>query len=200
MRKRALIDRRKRSSRQGTYMRLDIQLHAGLRAAEHHLEIPSVALAKDGAGRMTFRLDGEEREADCMEVAPGVYSILMDGKSFEAQVTSASAEGTHNDNRWAVSVGTNHYVIAVRDPRRRRHSAAAAGLEGPQEIQAPMPGRIVKVLVEENQEVAQGAGLLVIEAMKMQNELRAPRAGRVEKIYVREATGVETGSKLMRLI
>jgi biotin carboxyl carrier protein len=63
-----------------------------------------------------------------------------------------------------------------------------------------MPGRIVKALVEEGREVAQGDSLLVIEAMKMQNEIRAPRAGRVEKIYAAEGEGVETGAKLVRLV
>ena len=63
-----------------------------------------------------------------------------------------------------------------------------------------MPGRIVKVLVEENQPVAAGDGLVVIEAMKMQNELRAPRAGRVEKVYVAAGVGVETGTKLVRVV
>ncbi len=63
-----------------------------------------------------------------------------------------------------------------------------------------MPGKIVKMLVADGQQVTGGQGLLVIEAMKMQNELRAPRAGRVEKIYVREGTGVESGFKLLRLV
>jgi biotin carboxyl carrier protein len=63
-----------------------------------------------------------------------------------------------------------------------------------------MPGRIVKVLVSENQEVVRDQGLLVIEAMKMQNEIRAPRAGRVERIYAREETGVEAGFRLLRIV
>jgi biotin carboxyl carrier protein len=180
-------------------MKLDIHLQTGLRSEEHQLEFPSGVPLKDAMHRITFRLDGVEREADWVEVAPGVYSILIDGQSHEAHVTTASADGVHN-NRWAINLGTRNYAIGVRDPRRRRHSSAGNGLEGPQEILAPMPGRIVKVLVKENQEVGQGAGLLVIEAMKMQNELRAPRSGRVEKIYVREATGVETGSRLVRLV
>ena len=62
-----------------------------------------------------------------------------------------------------------------------------------------MPGRIVKVLVEEKQDVRPDEGLLVIEAMKMQNEIRAPRAGRVEKIYIQAGAGVESGAKLIRL-
>jgi biotin carboxyl carrier protein len=63
-----------------------------------------------------------------------------------------------------------------------------------------MPGKIVKILVLENQQVGEGQGLLVIEAMKMQNELRAPRPGRVEKVYVLEGSGVEAGFKLLRLV
>jgi biotin carboxyl carrier protein len=62
-----------------------------------------------------------------------------------------------------------------------------------------MPGKIVKILVAQHEEVAAGTGLLVIEAMKMQNELRAPRAGRVEEVYVEEGKGVETGTRLLRL-
>jgi pyruvate carboxylase subunit B len=62
-----------------------------------------------------------------------------------------------------------------------------------------MPGRVVKVLVREGEEVTAGQGLLVMEAMKMQNELRAPRAGCVERIHIAEGVGVETGSPLLRL-
>jgi biotin carboxyl carrier protein len=62
-----------------------------------------------------------------------------------------------------------------------------------------MPGKIVKTLVTEGQEVQHNQGLLVIEAMKMQNELRAPRAGRVERVYTAEGQGVETGTRLLRL-
>ena len=62
-----------------------------------------------------------------------------------------------------------------------------------------MPGKVVKVLVTEGQQVSPGDGLLVIEAMKMQNEVRASRSGRVEKLHVTEGVGVETGFKLMRL-
>ena len=63
-----------------------------------------------------------------------------------------------------------------------------------------MPGKIAKVLIAEGQQVSSGDGLLVIEAMKMQNEIRALRSGRVEKIYVSEGAGVETGFRLVRLV
>jgi biotin carboxyl carrier protein len=90
--------------------------------------------------------------------------------------------------------------VEVLDPRRRRRANALDASEGPQEILAPMPGMVVKVLVAEGQQVSSGDGLLVIEAMKMQNEIRASRTGRVEKIHVREGAGVETGFKLVRLV
>ena len=99
-----------------------------------------------------------------------------------------------------VTVGSRHYLVEVRDPRRWRRDGAGVREKGPQEIVAPMPGKIVKVLVSENQEIARGQGLLVIEAMKMQNEIRAHRAGRVERIYAQEGTGVEAGFRLLRIV
>jgi len=75
-----------------------------------------------------------------------------------------------------------------------RHAAAAAA-----RVTAPMPGRLVKVLVEVGQEVAEGQGLVVMEAMKMENELRAPRAGRVKEIHARERQAVDSGALLVVL-
>lgn len=148
-------------------------------------------------GRLEFALDGELREAAWAEISPGVYSILIAGRSYQVQLRRL-ADGARTA-AYSLRVGARQYQVELLDPRRRR-SAAALAPEGPQDILAPMPGRIIKVLVEENQPVKSGQGLLVIEAMKMQNELRAPRAGSVEKIYVRAGAGVESGSKLLRLV
>jgi biotin carboxyl carrier protein len=90
--------------------------------------------------------------------------------------------------------------VELRDPRRWRRTGSSIELEGPQEIVAPMPGKVAKILVTEGEEVKSGEGLLVIEAMKMQNELRAPRAGRVERVYTAEGRGVESGARLLRLV
>lgn len=152
--------------------------------------------ASGDAGTVEYILDGEPSRADCVQIAPGVYSVLIDGHSFEARVATPGPPGS---TRRVVTVGSRHFTIDVHDPRQRRAAAAVADHAGPQEILAPMPGKIVKVLAEKGQEVAQGAGLLVIEAMKMQNELRAPRAGLVAEIYVGEGTGVESGARLLRL-
>jgi biotin carboxyl carrier protein len=181
-------------------MKLNIRLERGSARDEHQVELRRTESSRADSGRLEFLLDQEARQADWAEVAPGVYSILIGGRSYEIHVRAQTGEASGGEIRYTVRVGTRHYLAAVQDPRRRRSAAPLAAGDGPQEILAPMPGKIAKVLVEENQEVAQGAGLLVIEAMKMQNELRAPRSGRVEKIYVAEGKGVETGFRLVRLV
>jgi len=180
-----------------TNMKLHLTLQHGSRDSEHQIEF--VAPTDGAGGSLPFVLDQGSGDADWAEVAPGVYSILIGGRSYEARVAAQPGEAAGQILR-VVTVGTRHYRVEVHDPRRRRGASRAATSDGPQEIRAPMPGKIVKILVSENQEVVQGAGLLVIEAMKMQNELRAPRSGRVERIYIAEGTGVETGSHLVRLV
>jgi biotin carboxyl carrier protein len=92
--------------------------------------------------------------------------------------------------------------VSIVDPRerlvRRRGPAAAVG-SGPRSIVSPMPGRIVKVLVREGDAVAAQQGLLVIEAMKMENELRAPHAGRVTVVKVVDGMSVDGGAVLIVL-
>lgn len=178
-------------------MKLEIKLEAGTRQRDFQLELPA-EVAQADRGTLEIELEGERRRIDWALITPGVYSLLIGGRSYEVQVARSPAAAESNGSRCVVNVGTRHYEVEVRDPRRRRHGAPAVAHDGPQEILAPMPGRIVKILVKENQQVPQGAGLLVIEAMKMQNELRAPRPGRVEKIYVEESAGVETGCRLIR--
>jgi biotin carboxyl carrier protein len=99
-----------------------------------------------------------------------------------------------------IVVGLRRYVVELHDPRRWRRTGSSIEAEGPQEIVAPMPGKIVKILVAEGQQVERDQGLLVIEAMKMQNELKAPRAGRIERIYMEEGRGVESGARLLRMV
>ncbi len=178
-----------------------LKVRTGSKSHESVLELTEPArLAKAAPGRLRFTLDGKPAEADWAEISTGVYSILLGGQSFEVYVRRAASDSPGSSDPYALSVANQDYVIEVEDPRRQRFAGAALGPEGPQEVPAPMPGRIVKVLVSEGEEVEAGQGLLVIEAMKMQNELRAPRSGRVEKIHVREGTGVETGVKLLRLV
>ena len=180
-------------------MKLNLRIHFGSRSSEHQLEIHPPNGETGTPGRLDYILDGQHAQADCVKISPGVYSILMGGQSYEVRLTHGDSPGSEAQNRRTVTIGTRHFTIDLHDPRRRRGAAGREDHSGPQEILAPMPGKIVKVLAGRNQEVAQGAGLLVIEAMKMQNELRAPRAGKIAEIYVSEGTGVETGARLVRL-
>jgi biotin carboxyl carrier protein len=182
-------------------MKFEIKVQVGSESRDHALEIITLGAAPAVDGWLRFILDGEAGEADCVEIGSDAYSILVNGLSHEVYVnvtTNPANQGQRADS-YEVSAGKRRYTIEVRDPRRGRHSGPDKLDGGPLEIMAPMPGRIIKVLVSENQEVGQGEGLMVIEAMKMQNDLRAPRAGRVEKIYVTEGNGVEMGIKLLQL-
>jgi len=140
-----------------------------------------------------FRVgDGPERLADVRTPEPGVYSILLDGRSYDAWVEEMPGG-------LVVVIDGYRFEVAVRDPRRwSRKSAGAAG-EGPQALAAPMPGKVVRVLVKAGDAVEAGQGLVVVEAMKMQNELRAGRAARVLSVAAGEGATVAAGEVLVML-
>lgn len=181
-------------------MKLNIRLHAGSDVRESLLELRQGESVQGKHGELSFVFSGRSGEADWSEISPGLYSILIGGHSYEVRVTRPPGQFPGGQAPYAVTLGNHHYLVEVWDARLRRRAAPTLPSEGPQEIVAPMPGKIVKILVGENQQVGSGEGLLVIEAMKMQNELRAPRPGRVEKIHIRVGTGVETGAALLRLV
>jgi biotin carboxyl carrier protein len=131
-----------------------------------------------------FRLDGEpERLAHVENPEPNVYSILLDGQVFEAAVEE-TATGL------VVTIDGRRFEIEPRDPRAWTGKSGQAAAEGVQSIVAPMPGKVVRVLIAPGQTVEAGQGLIVVEAMKMQNELRATRAGRVLTVPAREGASV----------
>jgi biotin carboxyl carrier protein len=139
-------------------------------------------------------VDGKALEADAVELAPGIYSILMDGKSLEVRV-EPRAETAAIGLR--LTVGGREYSAEVRDPRHwRRHRGVAAEAEGRQQVLAPMPGKIIRVLVKAGDSVEMKQGLLVVEAMKMQNEIRSPKSGTVERLMATEGQAVNTGEVL----
>jgi biotin carboxyl carrier protein len=112
-----------------------------------------------------------------------VYSILVDGASYELRLGADE-----------VFVNGRRFAVETNSGWRRRGSGA--GGEGRANIIAPMPGKVVRVLVEVNQEVEAGQGIAVVEAMKMQNEMKAPRAGRVASISVKPGDSVNAGAVL----
>jgi biotin carboxyl carrier protein len=139
--------------------------------------------------RWICRIDGEPVEADPVEISPGVYSILLGGRSFEARVEQRGG-------RTEVQVGERRMAVDVIDPRRLRRQGVGVELEGRLQVQAPMPGKVVRVLAERGKAVQAGEGILVLEAMKMQNEVRSPKSGTVEQLLVGEGQAVNAGDVL----
>jgi len=129
-------------------------------------------------------LNSEQLDA-VTEVERGVYSVLLNGASYEVRVIEtpqglrAEAEG-------------RRFKVAVLDPRDGSRDSRASIGSGRQSVAAPMPGKVVRVLVRAGDSVEAGQGLIVVEAMKMQNEMKATRPGRV--IEVRASAGATVGA------
>jgi biotin carboxyl carrier protein len=136
------------------------------------------------------RLDGREIQVDAVIPRRDVLSILVDGASYEVK-----REQTATDlHLW---VGSTRFAVEVRDPRSLRSRRDGAGDEkGPKKIMAPMPGRIVRVLVTEQAAVEAGQGIVVVEAMKMQNEIKSPKKGIVQKLMATIGATVSAGDVL----
>jgi acetyl/propionyl-CoA carboxylase alpha subunit len=152
-----------------------------------------VELTKVGE-RLRCAIDGLGLEADAVEIAPGIYSILVDGVSLEvrAELDGGRLRLTLADREWHAEIG---------DPRGwRRNRGGAAEAEGRQQVSAPMPGKIVRVLVEAGDSVNARQGLFVVEAMKMQNEIRSPKSGKVERLLVTEGQTVNAGEALAVIV
>jgi biotin carboxyl carrier protein len=155
-------------------------------------EPQEVELRREGAS-WNCAVNGEARAADVAEVTPGTFSLLLDGRSFTVSV-ERSGKGYRVHSRGA------DLLTAVENPRRwSGRGGGGLGVSGRQEIGAPMPGKIVRVLVQEGQEVEAGQGVVVVEAMKMQNEIPAPKQGVVERVSVREGDTVEHGTVLLAI-
>jgi len=162
-------------------MKLKIQIGGRTRDLE---------LTREGR-RLHARLDGRAVEADAVEIGPGQYSILLEGACCEVGVEAAAAG-------LIVSIAGRRMEARVVDPRRWRGAGRGAGVEaeGRQQVLAPMPGKVVRVLVMQGDKIEAGRGLLVVEAMKMQNEIRSPKTGTVERLLVAEGQAVNAGEVL----
>ncbi len=170
-------------------MKLDIRIAPAQQDSGPGASTQPVEFTRDGNHlRIAFR----ERiiEGDAVEVAAGTYSVLIGGRAFEVRVAPAP-------NGLRVYAGAREFSINIADPRvwgGRRGGAQEA--EGRQEVLAPMPGKIVRVLVKQGDKVEAGQGLCVVEAMKMQNEIRSPKTGTVERLQVSEGQAVNSGESL----
>ncbi len=135
-------------------------------------------------GRLT--VDGEACDADVVEVEPGVFSVLLDGKSFEVALEIG-----------AVWVGNRRFDFERRDPRKWAGGQSGGADHGTVTLKAAMPGKVVEILVEPGDPVETGQGVLVVEAMKMQNEVKSPKGGVVQAVRVEPGESVGAGQALV---
>lgn len=155
-------------------------------------EIP-VDITHLATGGVIVEVDGQRVEADGVDVANGVMSVRVDGRIVDLWMEGLPPEV-------GVVAGDKRFFARVESERMR----AVTSTQGPRGggeglLVSPMPGRVLKLLVSEGDEVTAGTPIIVVEAMKMENELSAARDGRVAKIFVAAGDTVESGTKLLEL-
>ena len=160
-----------------------------------------VVTARDGAQKTfkvessggTLRVDGETVSVNSENALRDALSLLIGEESYDVRRTVVAGETV-------IDIEGERFTVEVRDPRSLKgRRGAGAGTEGPKKITAPMPGKVVRIVAQAGTDVESGDGVLVIEAMKMQNELRSPRAGVVERIAAGVGQAVELGAVLLVL-
>ncbi len=144
---------------------------------------------KHADGRWECWLDGRDMEIDAILARRDVLSIIIGGKAYEIK-RERTAVDMH---LW---VGSVRYAAQLRDPRSLRSRGITDDGKGPRKLLAPMPGKIVRVLVKESAEVEAGQGVVVVEAMKMQNEIKSPKKGVVRRLIAAEGANVNAGDVL----
>ncbi|MGB9435510.1 MAG: biotin/lipoyl-containing protein [Candidatus Acidiferrum sp.] len=166
-------------------MKFEVHLDAGAGKTKHVVD-----LERDDASYKVY-LDGQPVDADVILAAPNAVSVILNGTAFEIHI-APSLDGTYK-----LQTGPHEFQADVRDPRvwrGRKQSALEA--EGRQQILAPMPGKVIRLLVQVGDDVDAGQGLVVVEAMKMQNEIRSPKKGKVERLQAKEGQAVDAGDVL----
>lgn len=165
-----------------------MKLQAEIGDTKHEVEIQ-----RDG-DKAFATVDGREYELEVSTPEPNVFLLKNRGKIFEAFVPPQQKAG----DPFQVQIGGHSIDVALIDPKRLRgagrdaeHGAGAA------EIRTAMPGKVVRILVEKGASIEKGDGVLVVEAMKMQNELKSPKAGTVKSINVEEGSTVAGGDVLV---
>jgi biotin carboxyl carrier protein len=154
---------------------------------QRKVELRSSAEEDALSGALACVVDGRPLTVEAQLLRPGVLSLLVDGRQYRCILDGD-----------AVLVDGRRYGFEAADPRslQARHGAGAAA-EGARAVKAPMPGRVVRVLVGVGDEVQAQQGLVVIEAMKMQNELKSPKAGRIVRVATAVGDTVQAGGVLV---
>ncbi|MFZ1701494.1 MAG: biotin/lipoyl-containing protein [Pyrinomonadaceae bacterium] len=152
-----------------------------------------VEIARDGSS-VSANIDGRLYEIVASEPEPNVFLLKHRGSNFEAAVSPKSSGAAE----FVVELKGNQFETTVIDPKRLRGSGSTEGdASGRAEIKTAMPGKVVRILVAEGDSVQKGDGVIVVEAMKMQNEMRSPKDGVVSEIKVSENATVAAGDVLL---
>jgi biotin carboxyl carrier protein len=160
---------------------LDLRQNGG--ASEYRLGVPST-----GAGGQEIL--NSSGTASVVEVMPCVFSVLLSDRSFTVYVVPNGAS-------LEVWSGSERHVVSIADARDRSSKSKKLSAAGPMEVRAQMPGKVIKLLVQTGTAVEAGEGLIVVEAMKMQNEMNSPKKGIVAKIHAIEGATVLAGQVLI---
>ena len=150
-------------------------------------------LIQDDGSRVSAEIDGRGYTLEVRESGAGGYVLINDAAVFDCRVDGRPDAG----KPVGVIVGTKEYSVTLIDPKRLRGaSGAVAHADEAAHILAPMPGKVVRVLVNVGDRVEAGAGIVVVEAMKMQNEMKSPKAGTVAALHVDVGATVNAGDVL----
>ena len=160
--------------------------------AELDDEKHTVEIKRDG-NRLTASIDGRIYELESSEPEPNVWLFKHENKIHQIFVSPNERSG----EPFSVNAGDHNFEIKISDPKRLRGSASGGeSAGGASEIKTAMPGKLVRVLVETGAEIKKGDGVLIVEAMKMQNEMKAPKDGIVKEIRFSEGATVNAGDIL----
>ena len=153
-----------------------------------------ITVEANGGSSYEVIIDGKRKTVDARRVTGRLWSILYRNNSVEADVFPLP------DEEFEVLIDGDSYKFPLMNEQRRAIlRAGGKGSSGKAVITSPMPGKIVKLLVEVGQEVSADRGLIVVEAMKMENELKSVGAGTVTEIFVKEGDVVESGARLLQV-
>jgi biotin carboxyl carrier protein len=162
--------------------------------AEINGKVFKVEVRKE-SGRVFAMVDGREYEFGISEPEPGIFLLKRGADIYEAFVLPSRGDGPAH-----VTLNGKEYPVILRDPKRLRGSSGGdTKTDGTVEIRTAMPGKVVKVLSAVGDTVSKGTGVIVVEAMKMQNEMRSPKPGVVKEIRVAEGATVNAGEVLVTI-